>query len=193
MSVDRSVRRILRRYEVQLGPIVHEHLSNHYPSYNAYKALRLGHINEPVMRVVRSILNVAGDKTPGIYPVMSSGYFLGRVSADVIRDLGRRVYLIPVKKEQGRFFVGSVPQKDHVPVILDDLVRTGHTLERVRRDVPLLAKAPAVVAAKGRPRDFGTRALSDLSYLLIYAEGGPHPRELLKKKKGGRKPFDVMW
>ena len=145
------------------------------------------------MRVVRNILEVTGGKTPGIYPVMSSGYFLGRVSAEVLRDLGYRVYLVPVRKERGRFFVESVPQGNHVPVILDDLVRTGDTLERVRRDVPFLAKAPAVVAAKGRPRDFGTRALSDLSYILIYAEGGPHPRELLKKKKQGTKPFDVIW
>ena len=154
--------------------------------------MALGHVDEPVLRTVRSVLKVVGQGTPGIYPIMSSGYFLARASADVLGDIGYRVHFVPIHKRDGQFYA-DVPKEPHVPILVDDIVRTGATLRRVRRDVPLLAKAPAVVAAKGRPNDFGTRALSNLSYVLIYAEGGPHPRELLMKKKKGAKPFDVIW
>ena len=152
----------------------------------------LGHVDEPVMRTVHTILNAVGKEIIGIYPVMSSGYFLGRASADVLKDMGYRVHVVPVHKRSGQFYA-DVPRDSHLPIIVDDIVRTGATLQKVRRDIPALARAPAVVATKGRPRDFGTRALGDLSYILIYAEGGPHPRELLSKKKKGTKPFDVIW
>jgi len=103
------------------------------------------------------------------------------------------VAFIPVDKKGGRFALRSDVPEGYRSVLVDDLVRTGWTLQRVRKDVPLLAKAPAVTAAKGRPQDWGTRVLGDLSYALIFLEGGPHPRELLLKKKKGTKPFDVIW